>query len=98
MTKQNHIGWNFKNSYTQLSEKLFAKQLPATVPTPKMVCFNDELAKTAGLDFSAVSENEKSSLPSGNLFTTGSEPIAPAYAGHQFWAFYHVGGWKSYTF
>ncbi len=91
MTKQNHIGWNFKNSYTQLSEKLFAKQLPATVPNPKMVCFNDELAKTLGLDFSAVSENEKAQLFSGNHLPIGVAPIAQAYAGHQFGHFTMLG-------
>ena len=76
MTLQNHIGWNFNNSYAQLSEKLFAKQLPAAVPNPKMVYFNDELAKTLGLDFSTVSENDKAQLFSGNLLPIGAVPIA----------------------
>lgn len=91
MTKQNHIGWNFKNSYAQLSEKMFAKQMPAAVPNPKMVCFNDELAKTLGLDFSAVSENEKAQLLSGNILPIGAKPIAQAYAGHQFGHFTMLG-------
>lgn len=91
MTKQNHIGWNFKNSYAQLPEKMFAKQMPAAVSNPKMVCFNDELAKTLGLDFSAVSENEKAHLLSGNILPIGAKPIAQAYAGHQFGHFTMLG-------
>lgn len=91
MTKQQHIGWDFNNSYTQLSEKLFAKQLPAAVPNPKMVCFNNELANTLGLDFSTVSEDEKAQLFSGNLLPTGATPIAQAYAGHQFGHFTMLG-------
>lgn len=91
MTQQNHIGWNFNNSYAQLSEKLFAKQLPAAVPNPKMVCFNNELAKTLGLDFSAISEDDKAQLFSGNLLPIGAEPIAQAYAGHQFGHFTMLG-------
>lgn len=91
MTQQNHIEWNFNNSYVQLSEKLFAKQLPAAVPNPKMVYFNDELAKTLGLDFSAVSENDKAQLFSGNILPIGAAPIAQAYAGHQFGHFTMLG-------
>lgn len=91
MTKQNHIGWNFKNSYAQLPEKMFAKQMPTAVPNPKMVCFNDELAKTLGLDFSAISEDNKAQLFSGNLLPIGAEPIAQAYAGHQFGHFTMLG-------
>ena len=91
MTKQQHIGWDFNNSYTTLSERLFAKQLPAAVPNPKMVCFNNELANTLGLDFSTVSEDEKAQLFSGNLLPTGATPIAQAYAGHQFGHFTMLG-------
>ena len=79
------------SSYAQLSEKLFAKQLPAAVPNPKMVYFNDELAKTLGLDFSTVSENDKAQLFSGNLLPIGAVPIAQAYAGHQFGHFTMLG-------
>ena len=91
MTQQNHIGWNFNNSYIKLLDRLFSKQLPATVPTPRMVYFNDELADTLDLDFSAVSENDKAQLFSGNILPTGAAPIAQAYAGHQFGHFTMLG-------
>lgn len=91
MTQQNHIGWNFNNSYTTLSDRLFTKQLPATFSSPRMVYFNDELAETLGLYFSAVSENDKAQLFSGNILPIGAAPIAQAYAGHQFGHFTMLG-------
>ena len=91
MTKENHIGWKLKNSYSALSESLFSKQLPAVSPHPCIICFNEYLAKTLGLNFSAVSEREQAQLLSGTLLPPGAEPIAQAYAGHQFGHFTMLG-------
>jgi len=44
-----------------------------------------------GLDFSGISTDVKAALFSGNIMPEGSEPLAQAYAGHQFGHFTMLG-------
>jgi len=67
-----NIGWNFDNSYLQLPEIMATKYSPVPVKEPKVIIFNHTLAKTLGLDFSSLTEEEKAKLFSGN-----SIPIIP---------------------
>lgn len=71
----------FENTYSQLGHKFCAPQLPTPVHAPKLIKFNDELAKALGIEF--IKENA-AQLLSGNEIIEGSKPIAQAYAGHQF--------------
>jgi ParB/RepB/Spo0J family partition protein len=48
-------------------------------------------AESLGLDFTMLSEKEKAELFSGNSLPTGADPIAQAYAGHQFGHFTLLG-------
>jgi serine/tyrosine/threonine adenylyltransferase len=78
------IGWKFDNSYTQLSQNIMSRTLPTKVKSPKIVIVNYELAKQLGLDFSSLNNEELAKLFTGNEIPKGSDPIAQAYAGHQF--------------
>jgi serine/tyrosine/threonine adenylyltransferase len=78
------IGWKFDNSYTQLSQNIMSRTLPTKVKSPKIVIVNYELAKQLGLDLSALNNEELAQLFTGNEIPKGSDPIAQAYAGHQF--------------
>jgi serine/tyrosine/threonine adenylyltransferase len=78
------IGWKFDNSYTQLSQNIMSRTLPTKVKSPKIVIVNYELAKHLGLDLSALNNEELAQLFTGNEIPKGSDPIAQAYAGHQF--------------
>jgi serine/tyrosine/threonine adenylyltransferase len=78
------IGWKFDNSYTQLSQNIMSRTLPTKVKSPKIVIVNYELAKQLGLDFSSLNNEELAQLFTGNEIPKGSDPIAQAYAGHQF--------------
>jgi len=78
------IGWKFDNSYTQLSQNIMSRTLPTKVKSPKIVIINYDLAKQLGLDFSSLNNEELSQLFTGNEIPKGSDPIAQAYAGHQF--------------
>jgi len=69
--------WNFNNTYTKLPKIFYAKQKPVFVAKPKLVIFNDELATSLGVPYEL-------DVFSGNAIADGSEPIAMAYAGHQF--------------
>jgi len=75
----------FSNSYTQLGETFFQKIKPTPVSDPALFLWNDELAETLPVakHLSADFE-EMANVFSGNKILSGSEPIALAYAGHQF--------------
>jgi uncharacterized protein YdiU (UPF0061 family) len=74
----------FDNSYARLPERFFAR-LPATpVAAPRLIRLNDALAQSLGLDGSALSTEAGIAILAGNLVPDGAEPLAMAYAGHQF--------------
>ena len=84
------LGFNFDNSYLTLPPKLFEKVLPTAVHAPRLVIFNKALAKELGLGEN-ISEEEIAVFLSGNKIMEGSQPIAQAYAGHQFGHFNMLG-------
>ena len=85
------IGWKFNNSYARLPEFFYAKLHPVPVQAPRMVILNHTLAHSLGLDINRLSEEEAALLFSGNLLPEMAQPIAQAYAGHQFGHFTMLG-------
>jgi uncharacterized protein YdiU (UPF0061 family) len=74
----------FDNSYARLPERFFAR-LPATpVSAPRLLRLNRALAAELGLDAATLASEEGVAMLAGNLVPEGAEPIAQAYAGHQF--------------
>ena len=71
--------FKFNNTYTKLPKKLFTRINPVPVQEPKLVVLNKLLLKELGIDNNSLTE-----YLSGNQNPLGSEPIAQAYAGHQF--------------
>ncbi|MEN8807545.1 MAG: protein adenylyltransferase SelO family protein, partial [Desulfobacterales bacterium] len=84
-------GWNFDNSYTRLPEAFYARLNPVPVPAPKLVIFNVALAQLLGLNPDALNGDEGAAVFSGNRLPEGAEPLAQAYAGHQFGSFTMLG-------
>ena len=78
------IGWKFDNSFAHFSELMMTKTYPVSVKNPKLVVLNYGLAKELGLNFLNLTEKELADLFTGNQLPEGSEPVAQAYAGHQF--------------
>src|SRR5476651_1458098 len=74
----------FDNSYAHLPERFYARLDPAPTAQPRLINFNSALAAELGLDVSGVSADTLAQLFSGNLRLPGAEPLAMAYAGHQF--------------
>ena len=74
---------NFDNSYSKLPNIFFERINPVAVKKPSLIQFNKPLAKEIGLNLEK-NENLISEIFSGNKILKGSEPIALAYAGHQF--------------
>ena len=85
------IGWRFDNTYVHLPKIMLSKLSPVPVKSPKLVILNDTYSKELGLDFSIINNESLASLFSGNFLPKGSEPIAQAYAGHQFGYFTMLG-------
>ncbi len=77
-------GWHFHNSYLSLPGELFSRLSPAKVPAPRMVVFNDQLAKALDLPPGASDPKQGADIWSGNVLPPGTDPIAQAYSGHQF--------------
>lgn len=85
------VGWRFDNSYIRLPESFYAQLKPVPVRMPRVVMLNHALAESLGLDIRALSKEEAALLFSGNVLPDAAEPIAQAYAGHQFGNFTMLG-------
>ena len=83
-------GWKFDNSYVRLPAPLYARAEPVPVTSPGLAVFNESLARELGLDAETLRE-EGAEIFSGNRVPPGAEPIAQAYAGHQFGHFTNLG-------
>jgi len=76
--------WPFDNSYGRLPERFYARLAPTAVSAPRLVKLNRPLALQLGLDPEVLASAEGVEILAGNRIAEGSEPIALAYAGHQF--------------
>ncbi|AMV40084.1 protein adenylyltransferase SelO [Planctomyces sp. SH-PL62] len=85
------VGWRFDNTYTRLPSPLFVPSTPARVREPRAAILNHRLANELGLDLGARSPEAVAALFAGQVFPVGSQPIAQAYAGHQFGHFTMLG-------
>jgi uncharacterized protein YdiU (UPF0061 family) len=77
----------FNNTYARLPERFFAKQEAAHVPEPKLIRLNRGLAAELSLDTDWLQSADGIAMLAGNAIPEGAEPIAQAYAGHQFGGF-----------
>lgn len=83
--------WNFDNTYVELPEKFYTKLPPTPVAEPRLVLLNERLADALGLDVDALRADDGVHVLAGNRVPSGAEPIAQAYAGHQFGHFTRLG-------
>jgi uncharacterized protein YdiU (UPF0061 family) len=81
------VGFSFENTYARLPERFYARLDPVPVAAPRLVKLNTELARNLGLDPEMLASPEGVDILAGNRVGEGSEPLAMAYAGHQFGMF-----------
>ena len=79
--------FSFDNSYARLPARFYIRQAPIAVAAPRLVFFNAPLAEALGLDAAALAGAEGAAIFAGNLVPEGADPLAMAYAGHQFGGF-----------
>jgi len=85
------IGWNFDNTYAKLPDVMFTRANPVKVRGPRVLVLNLPLADELGLDLRSLPEQDAAALFSGQEIPAGAEPIAQAYAGHQYGGFTMLG-------
>src|SRR5580700_7897105 len=78
------VRFSFENTYARLPEHFYARLDPTPVAAPRLVKVNGELARKLGLDPGALANARGVEILAGNCVTEGAEPLAMAYAGHQF--------------
>lgn len=74
----------FDNSYARLPASFFARVAPSAAVAPQVIRFNHDLAVSLGLNLDPNDLDTLSKVFSGAVLPGGAEPIAMAYAGHQF--------------
>jgi serine/tyrosine/threonine adenylyltransferase len=77
----------FDNSYARDLPGFSVPWRPAAVAAPQLLFLNDPLAAELGVDAAALRSPAGAALFAGNLVPEGAEPVAQAYAGHQFGGF-----------
>ncbi|HZR86888.1 MAG TPA: YdiU family protein [Bradyrhizobium sp.] len=78
------VHFPFQNSYAALPANFFARVAPTPVASPRLIKLNRPLALQLGLDPDLLETPEGAEVLSGKALPAGAEPIAMAYAGHQF--------------
>jgi uncharacterized protein YdiU (UPF0061 family) len=72
----------FDNSYARLPEPFYIRWQPAEPSKPRLLHFNEPLGAALGLD--GLGFDEREAVFSGATVPANAEPLAMAYAGHQF--------------
>lgn len=77
----------FDNSFARLPARFYQLLAPTPVAAPAPIRVNRDLALELGLDPDWLASPEGTEFLAGNSVVEGSEPLAAAYAGHQFGSF-----------
>ena len=72
----------FDNSFATLPEGFYSRVNPTPTTSPKLLSFNDSLAKSLGI--TDTDPLELAQVFSGNMIPDGASPLAQLYSGHQF--------------
>ncbi len=83
--------WQLEHSYAQLPDLFHTRTLPSPVRHPQLVAFNAPLAAALGLPSDLAAPPANAALFTGNQLPPGAQPLAQAYAGHQFGHFAVLG-------
>jgi len=78
------VHFPFQNTYAALPANFFARVAPTPVTSPRLIKLNRPLAVGLGLDPDRLETPEGAEILAGKALPDGADPIAMAYAGHQF--------------
>lgn len=78
----NEAPW--RHAYADALDGLCVRWTPAVVPQPRLLQLNEPLARELGLDPMQLASTEGVAVLAGNAVPPLAQPVAQAYAGHQF--------------
>lgn len=78
------MDWTFDNSFHAAMDGFYAPAEAAKPSAPRLLAFNRPLAERLGIDIAGASDERLASILSGQELPEGADPLAFAYAGHQF--------------
>ncbi|SFL61271.1 Uncharacterized conserved protein YdiU, UPF0061 family [Bradyrhizobium sp. NFR13] len=78
------VHFPFDNSYAALPANFFARVAPTPVAAPRLIKLNHALAEQLGIDPDWLASPEGVEVLAGKRVPDGADPLAMAYAGHQF--------------
>jgi len=78
------MNFAFDNSFHDAMEGFYAPAEAARPSAPELIIFNHALAERLGIDIAGASDEQLARIFSGEELPGGANPIALAYAGHQF--------------
>jgi protein adenylyltransferase len=79
--------FEFDNSYARLPDRFFSRLRPTPVAAPRLIRLNEKLAWHLELDPAKLAAPDGVEILAGNRVPNGGDPLAMAYAGHQFGSF-----------
>ena len=84
-------GWQLEQRYLQLPALFYRPARPTPATQPRLVALNRPLATELGLDPEALAAPAHAGWWTGNDLPPGAQPLALAYAGHQYGHFTGLG-------
>ncbi|RUS63139.1 YdiU family protein [Pseudorhodobacter sp. E13] len=81
------FGFAFDNSYARDLQGFYVEWQGARHPDPQVIRINEALARELGLDPAALATSDGAKVLTGAVAPAGAQPLAMAYAGHQFGGF-----------
>jgi uncharacterized protein YdiU (UPF0061 family) len=79
--------FRFDNSFAQGLPGFYLEAAAEPASAPQLLYYNEPLAAALGLDRSGLGDAAIAAMLGGNLVPDGAQPLAFAYAGHQFGTF-----------
>ncbi|GAN68371.1 protein adenylyltransferase SelO [Acetobacter orleanensis] len=76
--------FSLRQTYSQLPDHFYASAVLTPVAAPRLIKLNGPLAQSLGLDVDWLSGPDGLAMLSGSCMPQGVQPVALAYAGHQF--------------
>jgi serine/tyrosine/threonine adenylyltransferase len=77
----------FDNTFARELKGFYVPQRSAVVREPRLLFLNEPLVEELGFDLTSLDDSARAALFAGNTLPDGAEPLAQAYAGHQFGGF-----------
>lgn len=79
--------FRWDNSFAERLPGFYVSCTPSVVPNPVLLRFNSPLAEELGLSAGKLDSSLAAQIFSGTELPAGAQPLAQAYAGHQFGGF-----------